>query len=138
MQKVFILILAVPLLIYFAKPILRKLNIPKATISRAKLLQKEIWDGANASKQLLQKEIWSGASVPSPSLRVKEIVPKKEYLLTFAYMVENDWKEHKFTVPPKIYDAIAVGDEGILKHHYTEIVGFEKFDNMRQKGNLQN
>jgi len=113
MWIIFILIIIIPIIFYLLKPILRKLDIPKATISRAKLIQKEVWSGGN---------------MPNPYVRVREIIPKTEYLLTFAYMEENSWGNHKFIVPFKVYEAIAVGDEGILKHHYTEFVSFDKFE----------
>ena len=44
-------------------------------------------------------------------------------------MIDNSWVEEDFKVPGKIYDSFAVGNEGILNHHYTDFRSFEKFEN---------
>ena len=113
MLPIVVVIFAMLVIVFFAKPLLRKLNIPKAAESRAKLLHKRVWGGSDAA---------------IPYVRVRELIPKKEYFLTFTYMVENAYTDYEFLVSQKDYDAFNVGDEGILKHHYTDFIGFDRFE----------
>ena len=110
MYVIFVLIIIVPIALFFGKRIMRKLGIQKPTVSRAKVLHKRAWNGSD---------------IPNAYIMFREIAPKKEYFATFAYMDQNTWGEHEFSVPQKAYEALSVGSEGILKHHYTEFVDFE-------------
>ncbi|MCL1794200.1 MAG: DUF2500 domain-containing protein [Oscillospiraceae bacterium] len=112
MLAVIAVIFALCAIVFFAKPVLRKLDIPKSSASRAKALDKRVWDGLG---------------LPSLFVRPREIAPKKEYFVTFTYMVDNEWTDAEFSVSQKDYESIAVGDEGILKHRYTDFVAFERF-----------
>ena len=94
------------------KWLLPKLNIPKATASRAKIIHKRIWEGP-----------------PQAGLWVAPKLLKPMYYITFAYMLDNNWTETDFKVPGKVYDSYHAGDEGILKHYHTEFRNFEKFEN---------
>jgi len=89
--------------------ILYKLNLLKATESRAKVIHK---------KEYGEKAEFIGA------LHVNTF-----YRVTFAYMIDNSWTEADFEVSKKIYNSFSVGDEGILKHNYTEFIDFKKFIN---------
>ena len=94
------------------KFLLRKFDIPKSTKSRAKIVHKRIYEGPNYAAHLISPK----AANPI-------------YYITFAYMIDNAWTEEEFKVSKKIYDSFHQGNEGILKHNYTEYRDFEVFVN---------
>ena len=103
-----IMVISLPLA-FFAMKIIQKLlqksNILKATLSRAKVMDKR-----------------------TCTVYVRN-APNILYYVTFLYMIENQWHEREFGVSKKIYNSLYVDQEGILKHDYTEFIDFEKFKN---------
>ena len=95
---------------YLIKYILRKFDIPRATASRAKILNKRIYDGPNYAAHLI---------APKAANPV--------YFITFAYMIDNNWTEKEFNISKKIFNSFHEGNEGILKHNYEEFRNFEIF-----------
>ena len=96
--------------VFFIQWLMTKLNIIKPVISRAKIVHKRMWDGP-----------------PQAGLWVAPKSIKPDYYITFSFMIDNNWTEADFKVSRKIYDSYAVGNEGILKHNYTDFREFEKF-----------
>ena len=90
--------------------LLNKFRISKATVSRAKIVQKRMWDG--------------------PPRAGLVVAPKYKpvYYIRFAFMIDNDWAEEDFKVPKKTYNSFAEDNEGILRHDYTDFISFEKFE----------
>ena len=110
-----IVLLAVPVLFllnFLSKWLSKKLNIPKATISRAQVLHKRAWGPKTAGND---GNTWGARSL------------KTYYYITFLYMIDSKWVEGEFLVPKKVYAFSHKGDEGILKHTYTAFRDFEKF-----------
>jgi len=101
------ILIALIILAFAAKPLMRILNIPRATISRAKVVHKREYTG-------------TGGHVGKYSLQ-------HHYFITFMYMSGNNWKNKEFSVSKKIYNSIAPNEEGILRHTNTAYRGFEKF-----------
>jgi len=111
MGMILIIVIAVFPVYFLTKWTLRKFDIPKATVSRAKLVHKRIYSGPNYAAHLINPK-----------------AAKPIYHITFAYMVDNNWTEEEFKVSKKIYDSFHQGSEGILKHNYTEFRDFEVFE----------
>ena len=95
---------------YLLKWILRRFDIPRATASRAKIVNKRIYDGPNYAAHLIAPK-----------------AAKPIYFITFAYMIDDNWTEEEFKISKKIFDSFHTGNEGILKHNYTEFRDFEIF-----------
>jgi len=106
-----ILALTVPVTLS-VKWILKKFNIPKATVSRAQVIYKRVWGEPG---KFVSSLLMGGQSL------------EKLYYITFLYMIDNKWVEAEFRVSKKVYTFSHAGDEGILRHDYTEFRDFEKF-----------
>jgi len=94
--------------VYFLiKWLLRKFDIPKSTESRAKVVHKRIYTGPNYAPHLIAPK-----------------AAKPIYYLTFSYIVDNNLTDEEFKVSKKVFDSFHTGNEGILKHNYTEFRDF--------------